>query len=48
MKIYIKYGFKDFIIPVGYKGNIIKNYFKKNSKNLKIVTLKLLVQVLIL
>ena len=29
MKIYAKNGFKDFIIASGYKGNIIKNYFKK-------------------
>ena len=41
MKIYIKFGFKDFIIPVGYKGEIIKNYFKKIENNLKIVILKL-------
>lgn len=41
MKIYIKYGFKDFIIPVGYKGNIIKNYFKKNSKKFKNCNIKI-------
>lgn len=27
MKIYASYGFKDFIIALGYKGNIIKDYF---------------------
>lgn len=27
MKIYAHYGFKDFIICLGYKGNIIKDYF---------------------
>ena len=31
MKIYAKYGFKDFYIALGYKGNVIKNFFKKNS-----------------
>ena len=27
MKHYSKFGFNEFIIAVGYKGNIIKNYF---------------------
>lgn len=27
MKIYAHYGFKDFILCVGYKGNMIKDYF---------------------
>ncbi len=27
MKIYAKFGFKDFILPLGYKGEIIKEYF---------------------
>lgn len=27
MKIYAYYGFKDFVICLGYKGNIIKEYF---------------------
>ena len=27
MKIYSKYGFNDFILCLGYKGHIIKNYF---------------------
>ncbi len=31
MKHYYKYGFDDFIIALGYKGNIIRNYFKKNK-----------------
>ena len=30
MKIYAKYGYKDFYIALGYKGNVIKNYFKKS------------------
>ena len=29
MKHYANYGFKDFYIALGYKGNVIKNYFKK-------------------
>ena len=35
---YERYGFKEFIIALGYKGNLIKDYFKKKriSKNLKI------------
>ena len=28
MKQYAKYGFKDFYITLGYKGEIIKRYFK--------------------
>ena len=31
MKHYSNYGFDDFIIALGYKGNIIRNYFKKNK-----------------
>lgn len=31
MKHYAKYGFKDFYIALGYKGQIIKNFFKKKS-----------------
>src|SRR3989304_143853 len=27
MKIYAKYGFKDFVLCLGYKGNMIKEYF---------------------
>jgi len=30
MKHYAKYGFKNFYIALGYKGKIIKKYFKKN------------------
>ena len=30
MKQYAKYGFKDFYITLGYKGEIIKNFFNKN------------------
>ena len=28
MKLYEKYGFKEFIIALGYKGTLIKNYEK--------------------
>ena len=31
MKNFAKYGHKNFYIAIGYKGNVIKNYFKKNS-----------------
>ena len=31
MQQYAKYGFKDFYIALGYKGQIIKNFFKKNK-----------------
>ena len=33
MKIYAKYNYKDFIIATGYKSEIIKKYFSKNSEN---------------
>jgi len=35
---YVRYGHKEFIVALGYKGNLIKNYFnkKKISKNIKI------------
>jgi len=31
MNHFSRYHFKDFYIATGYKGNIIKNYFKKNT-----------------
>jgi len=31
MKNYAKYGFKDFYIALGYKGSVIKKFFKKNT-----------------
>ena len=30
MKNYAKYGYKEFIVALGYKGKIVKNYFKNN------------------
>tara|TARA_B110000027_G_scaffold134249_1_gene165954 strand:+ start:16623 stop:17321 length:699 start_codon:yes stop_codon:yes gene_type:complete len=33
MQHYSKFGFKDFIIAAGYKKEIIKDYFKKNTFN---------------
>ena len=33
MKIYAHYGFNDFILATGYKGDFIKNYFSKNKKD---------------
>ena len=32
MKIYSYYGFNDFILCLGYKGNLIEEYFKKNKE----------------
>ena len=29
MKLYAKYGFKDFYIALGYRGKVIKNFFDK-------------------
>jgi len=34
MKLYAKYGFKDFYIALGYKGEIIKNFFSKKKKEI--------------
>ena len=36
MNHYSKFGFKEFLIAVGYKGNIIKNYFKNKKFNWKV------------
>ena len=33
MEHYAKYGFNDFVIALGYKGSVIKNYFKKKNFN---------------
>jgi glucose-1-phosphate cytidylyltransferase len=33
MNHYLKYGFKDFHIAVGYKSNVIKKYFSKYKKD---------------
>ena len=33
MEHYAKYGFKDFYISIGYKGEIIKKYFKNKNIN---------------
>ena len=32
MNYYMKFGFNDFILALGYKGNVIKNYFNKKKK----------------
>ena len=39
MKLYAKYGFKNFYIALGYKGKIIRKYFNKNISdwNIKLV-----------
>lgn len=36
MKHYSKFGFNEFYIAIGYKGNVIKNYFKNKKFNWKI------------
>jgi len=36
MKHYSKFGFNEFYIAVGYKGNVIKNYFKYKKFNWKV------------
>lgn len=33
MNFFSKYGFKDFYIALGYKGDVIRKYFKKNLRN---------------
>ena len=33
---YKKFGYDDFILALGYKGSIIKNYFEKNNKKLPV------------
>ncbi len=41
MKHFSRYGFNEFIIAIGYKGEVIKKYFKKNKfKNWKIDVVK--------
>ena len=36
LEYYYKYGFNDFYIAAGYKGNVIKRYFKKKHPKFKI------------
>ena len=36
MKHYVKFGFNEFYIALGYKGNVIKNYFKKKKFSWKV------------
>ena len=36
INFYNKFGYEDFVIASGYKGKIIKDYFKKNLKKLNI------------
>ena len=42
MKIYSNYGINDFIICCGYKGYIIKEYFKNYSLHMSDVTFDIL------
>src|SRR5580692_3138192 len=41
MKHYARYGHKEFILCLGYKGEIIKDYFRNYHWNTSDVTLKL-------
>src|SRR5690349_19539098 len=41
MKIYAHYGHKDFVLCLGYKGDIIKEYFRNYHWNTSDVTLRL-------
>ncbi len=41
MKSYAKHGFKDFVLCLGYKGEVIKDYFRNYLWNRSDVTLKL-------
>jgi glucose-1-phosphate cytidylyltransferase len=41
MKIYAHFGYKEFILCLGYKGDIIKDYFRNYQWNTSDVTLKL-------
>ena len=41
MKIYAHYGFKEFILCLGYKGDVIKEYFRNYHWNTSDVTLRL-------
>tara|TARA_B100001996_G_scaffold147818_1_gene112580 strand:+ start:164 stop:856 length:693 start_codon:yes stop_codon:yes gene_type:complete len=36
INLYKKYGFNEFYIALGYKGNVIRNFFKKKMKDVKI------------
>ena len=35
MSLYAKYGYKEFVVATGYKFNVINDYFKDKSKNIK-------------
>ena len=39
MELYVKFGYTDFIIALGYKGSLVKKYFKQNKYpwNIKLV-----------
>ena len=36
MCYYSRFGFKEFYVALGYRGNVIKKYFKNNNKKWKI------------
>jgi len=36
MNIYSKYNFKEFVVALGYKGKVIRDYFSKQKLNWKV------------
>ena len=41
MKHFYNYGFKEFYVAIGYKGNVLEKYFKKINFPGKLILLKL-------
>src|SRR3989344_5835901 len=41
MKLYSQFGYKDFVLCLGYKGDMIRDYFLKFEEMVNDVTLKL-------
>ena len=39
LRLYFKHGYNDFILALGYKGNFIQNFFKKNKFKFKVRTI---------
>ena len=48
MNHYSKFGFNEFYIALGYKGNVIKNYFKNTALTITVVLLVFLIEYAIL
>ena len=39
LRLYFKHGYNDFILALGYKGNFIQNFFKRNKFKFKVRTI---------